>query len=99
MKVIAIIRVASLLIFGTVFKVKLSTKETFKHKTFVEEPTLHAINLLKKSQLLEVNSYYKVKVNSSQKKSKITQVFIDYLIDEKMIPEDVISNVNPQILS
>ena len=47
----------------------------------MEEPTLQAI-----TQLLEDASYYKVEVNSSQKKSEIKQVLIDYLIDEQIIP-------------
>ena len=68
--------------------------DTFTLEAFVEEPTLQAINLLKKSQLLEVANYYKVEVNSSQKKSEVKQVLIDYLIDEEIIPEDDVSNAN-----
>jgi len=68
--------------------------DTFTLKAFVEEHTVQAINLLKKSQLLEVVSYYKVDVNSSQKKSEIKQVLMEYLIDEEIISEDDVSNAN-----
>ena len=55
--------------------------DTFTLKAFVEEHTLQAINLLKKSQLLEVASYYKMEVNSSQKKSEVKQVLIDLVFN------------------
>ena len=61
---------SSVVFFRAVFEAKLLTMDTFTLEAFVEEPTLQAINLLKKSQLLEVASYYKVEVNSSQRKAK-----------------------------
>ena len=82
------------LFFRAVLETKLSMMDTFKLEAFVEEPTLQAINRLKKSQLLEVASYYKVEVNSSQKKSEIKQVLVDHLIDEEIIPEDDVSSAN-----
>ena len=81
------------LFFRTVFEAKLIT-DTFTLKAFLEEPTLHAIDLLKESQLLEVVSYYKVEVNSSQKKNEIKQVLIDNLINKEIIPEDDVSTAN-----
>ena len=62
--------------------------DTFNLETFVKEPTLRIINVLKKSQLLEVANYYTLEVNNSKKKSEIKQVLIDHLIDEEIIPED-----------
>ena len=48
--------------------------DTFNLETFVKEPTLRIINVLKKSQLLEVANYYKLEVNNSRKKSEIKQL-------------------------
>ena len=54
----------------------------------MKEPTLRVVNLLKKSQLIEVANHYELEVNSSKKKGEIKRSLIDHLTDEEIIPED-----------
>ena len=71
--------------------------DTYNLKTFVKEPTLRVVNVLKKSQLLEVANYYKLEVDNSQKKSEIKQLLIDHLIDEEIIPEDDVEQTSANV--
>ena len=71
--------------------------DTYNLETFVKEPTLRVVNVLKKSQLLEVANYYKLEVDNSQKKSEIKQLLIDHLIDEEIIPEDEVAQTSANV--
>ena len=62
--------------------------EPFNLEAFMKEPTLWVVNLLKKSQLIEVANHYELEVNGSKKKGEIKRLLIDHLIDEEIIPED-----------
>ena len=45
-------------------------------EAFVKELMLRVVNLLKKSQLIEVADYYELKVNSSKKKEKLSDCLL-----------------------
>ena len=71
--------------------------DTYDLETFVKEPSLWVVNLLKKSQLLEVANHYKLEVNNSKKKSEIKELLIDHLIDEEIIPEDEVEQTSVNV--
>ena len=50
--------------------------EPFNLEAFVKEPTLRVVNLLKKSQLIEVTNNYELEVNSSKKKGKLSDCLL-----------------------
>ena len=62
--------------------------DPFSVEEFVKEPSLRVINSLKKPQLIEVGTYYKLEVDASMKKGEVKRLLVEFLIDEEIIPED-----------
>ena len=62
--------------------------EEFHLESFVAEPTLRSLSLLKKPQLIEVANHYELSVVSSMKKGEIKRLITTYLIDEELVPEE-----------
>ena len=64
------------------------TMEPFNIKTFVKEPTLTVVKLLKKAELVSVAQHYKLEVGSTMKKGLIKLLVIDYLVEEEIVSEE-----------
>ena len=64
--------------------------EEFHLESFVAEPTLQSLSLLKKPQLIEVVNYYELLIVSSMKKGEIKKLITVHLIDEELVPEEEI---------
>ena len=62
--------------------------EEFRLESFVAEPTLRSLSLLKKPQLIEVANHYELSVVGSMKKGDIKRLITTYLIDEELVPEE-----------
>ena len=63
--------------------------DPFSVKEFVKEPLLRVTNSLKKLQLIEVGTHYKLEVDASMKKGEVKRLLVEFLIDEEILPEDV----------
>ena len=54
---------------------------------FCTEPTMDALNILKKRELTEVTSHYGLDVPENTTKAAIKKVVLDYLVEEELITE------------
>ena len=52
---------------------------------FIFTPTVEELNLLKKSELLQLAQCYKLTADNSASKTQIKEVILKYLVDEEII--------------
>jgi hypothetical protein len=57
----------------------------FNLNDFTQNPTLEALDPLKKDSLLEIARHYGLAVGQPDQKGTIKQVIIDYLIAQKLV--------------
>ena len=60
----------------------------FTVQSFIAEPTLSLLSSLKRPQLTEIASHYKLPITGSMKKGEIKRLITVYLIDEELVPEE-----------
>lgn len=61
---------------------------SFSVDSFVELPSLVAMCLLKKAELLSLVEHYKLEITQAMTKSEIQTKLIQLLVDEEIVPED-----------
>ena len=54
---------------------------------FYVEPTLEALNSLKKKDLIDAAKYHNVEGNESLLKAELKKLVLDYLVEEELIAE------------
>ena len=54
---------------------------------FYTEPTLEAINLLKKKELIDAVKHFDLEVNESISKVELKKLVLDYLVEEELMAE------------
>ena len=57
-------------------------------EAFVSAPSVSALALLKKTELIQVAECYKLTMSSGMKKGEIRQLILSYLHDEELVSED-----------
>ena len=66
---------------------------------FYEEPTLEALNLLKKKELIDAARHYRLEVTEPLSKAELKKLVLDYLVEEELIAEtDVTDELRGQQL-
>ena len=60
----------------------------FNVESFTENPSLLALDSLKKAGLLAIAQHYKLSSSSGQKKGEIKKLIKEYLIDEELVSKD-----------
>ena len=56
------------------------------------EPTLEALNLLKKKELIDAAKHFDLEVNKSIYKTELKKLVLDYLVEEELIAEPEFTN-------
>ena len=66
---------------------------------FYAEPTLEALNLLKKKELIDAARHYSLEVTEPLSKAELKKLVLDYLVEEELIAEtDVTDELRGQQL-
>ena len=69
---------------------------SFDVEKFTSSPTVEELNLLRKSELLQLVQYYDLMADNFLSKTQIKEVIIKYLVDEEMISlMDVSDRITP----
>ena len=63
------------------------------YDAFTSKPTL--LDSLKKTDLLALAQYYKLSINTTQKKGDVKKLVQEYLIDEVLVPEEETESLEP----
>ena len=63
----------------------IAEMDPFSIEEFVWNPFTH--KFIKKLQLIEFGTHYKLEVDASMKKGEVKRLLVEFLIDEKIIPE------------
>ena len=84
-------------LLGACSKVKMAfvLEEFLEHFRGVdEENRVTLLKSLKKASLMEVAGHYDCSVGGSSTKREILKLLVEHLIDEELLPEEVVPNVN-----
>ena len=54
---------------------------------FYAEPTLEALNLFKKKELIDAAKHFNLEVNESVSKAELKKLVLDYLVEEELMAE------------
>ena len=63
-----------------------------KMESFYAEPMLESLNLLKKKDIIDVASHYKLEVPENTSKSIIKKLVLDYLVGKDLITKSETSD-------
>ena len=59
----------------------------FNLETFLSNPSLQELKLLKKSELQQITTHIKLLFTLSSKKGEIYRLVAQHLVDEELVPE------------
>ena len=78
---------------------KIGKKQTIRHAKmdevdhFINEPSIERLELLRKSQLMEIGNRLELSVSKSIRKSELQRKIIEYMLDEEIFGEDTLIDV------
>lgn len=65
----------------------------FNLETFVTEHSLQVVRTLKKGQLQQIATHFKLSTTTATRKSELCKLVMEYLVDEELVPKEIIEEL------